>query len=163
MMKEIKVFAVCEDDGGPSYQLRSAADARGAIREVFDSLDREAFYLFVMDARNRIVARHLVSLGSLTGSIVHPREVFKAVVADPAPEQYGGDVGRIVFQQAIRNNAAAVLFAHNHPSGDPTPSPEDIQITKQLVEAGKILGIKVLDHIIVGENRNFSFEEEELL
>ena len=83
-----------------------------------------------------------VSEGSLTSSIVHPREVFRPAVLEAA---------------------AGVLFVHNHPSGEPSPSREDIEITRRLVESGKILGIRVLDHIIVGEYRYFSFTDNGML
>ncbi|HBI22903.1 MAG TPA: hypothetical protein DDX84_01525, partial [Nitrospiraceae bacterium] len=84
----------------------------------------------------------VVSMGCLTSSIVHPREVYI---------------------QAIKNSAASVIFLHNHPSGDPSPSPEDVEITKRLVAAGDILGIKVLDHIIIGEGEYLSFADKGLL
>ena len=83
-----------------------------------------------------------VSIGDLSSSIVHPREVFL---------------------EAIRHSAASLIVAHNHPSGDPTPSPEDIQVTRRLVEAGDILGIDVLDHIILGDNRWISLKERGLM
>lgn len=101
--------------------------------------DREYFVALLLDGKNRITALHLVSQGSLNQSIVHPRETFKA---------------------AILANSAAVILAHNHPTGDLTPSSEDIAITRRLKEAGDLLGIRVLDHIIVdtdnGDSRSFS-------
>ena len=96
----------------------------------------------MLDGKNRIVSCNTVSVGSINQSIVHPREVFKS---------------------AILANSTAVLLAHNHPTGDPVPSPEDIQITRRLKEAGDVLGIKVLDHIIVGEDCYLSFVERGLL
>jgi DNA repair protein RadC len=93
--------------------------------------NREVFLALLLDAKNRLLRDVRISEGSLTASIVHPREVFSAVV---------------------RESAAAVLFVHNHPSGDPTPSPEDIQITKRLVAAGELLGVRVLDHIVIGHD-----------
>ncbi len=83
-----------------------------------------------LNTKNNITGINVVSIGSLNSSLVHPREVFKA---------------------AILGNAAAIILAHNHPSGDPSPSPEDLEITRRLVEAGKILGIEVLDHVIIGD------------
>jgi DNA repair protein RadC len=101
--------------------------------------DRECFVALLLDSKNRITALHLVSQGSLNQSIVHPRETFKA---------------------AILANAAAVILAHNHPTGDLTPSSEDIAITRRLKDAGELLGIQVLDHIIVdtdsGDSRAFT-------
>ncbi len=96
----------------------------------------------MLDGKNRIFADYLVSEGCLTSSIVHPREVYI---------------------QAIRNSAASVIFLHNHPSGDPSPSPEDVDITKRLVAAGELIGIKVLDHIIMGEREYVSFADKGLL
>lgn len=84
----------------------------------------------MLDVKNRVIGIHTVSIGNLNSAIVSPREVFKA---------------------AILANAASIIVGHNHPSGDVTPSPEDIQVTTTLQQAGKLLGIEVLDHIIVGE------------
>ena len=94
---------------------------------------RETFVAMLLDAKNRLIRDVTISQGSLTQSIVHPREVF---------------------EPAIRDSAASVIFAHNHPSGDPTPSSEDIAVTGQLREAGRILGINVLDHLIIGKPSN---------
>jgi DNA repair protein RadC len=103
---------------------------------------KELFLSLLLDGKNRITRKVQVSEGSLNQSIVHPREVF-------AP--------------AVRESAAAVIFVHNHPSGDPAPSREDREITRRLKEAGEILGIKVLDHIIIGDGSYFSFVESGLL
>lgn len=92
-------------------------------------LVQEAFHVISVDSKNRMLNRHMVSLGILDTALVHPREVFRA---------------------AIQDSAAAVLLVHNHPSGDPTPSAEDVRITRQLVDASKIIGIKVLDHVVIG-------------
>ena len=103
---------------------------------------KELFLILLLDGKNRITRKVQVSEGSLNQSIVHPREVF-------AP--------------AVRESAAAVIFIHNHPSGDPSPSREDREITRRLKEAGDILGIKVLDHIIIGDGSYFSFVESGIL
>ena len=103
---------------------------------------KEMFLTLHLDGKNRIVAIDLVSIGSLNQSIVHPREVFKT---------------------ALLSNAAALILVHQHPTGDPTPSSEDIAITRRLREAGEILGLKVLDHIIVGDGEYISFVERGLL
>lgn len=103
---------------------------------------KELFLALLLDGKNRITRKVQVSEGSLNQSIVHPREVF-------AP--------------AVRESAAAVIFIHNHPSGDPAPSREDREITNRLKEAGEILGIKVLDHIIIGDGAYYSFVESGLL
>ena len=113
--------------------------------EMFKGLreeSKEHFICLHLDAKNRIACKETVSIGSLNQSIVHPREVFKT---------------------ALLSNAAAVIFIHNHPSGDPTPSTEDKAITKRLHEAGDIIGIKVLDHIIIGDDNYFSFVEGGLM
>lgn len=103
---------------------------------------KELFLTLLLDGKNRITRKVQVSEGSLNQSIVHPREVF-------AP--------------AVRESAAAVIFIHNHPSGDPNPSREDREITRRLKEAGEILGIRVLDHIIIGDGSYFSFVESGIL
>ena len=102
----------------------------------------EHFCIFCLNTKNKIVGVHTISIGSLNASIVHPREVFKA---------------------AMLNNASAIICLHNHPSGDPEPSREDIETTRRLVEAGEILGIRVLDHIIIGEERYLSMGEKGLM
>lgn len=103
---------------------------------------KELFVLLMLDGKNRLIERVDVSEGTLTSSLVHPREVFRP---------------------AIRSSAAGVIFAHNHPSGDPTPSKEDIQITERLVDAGEILGIEVLDHVIIGDDGYRSFDDLDLV
>lgn len=95
--------------------------------------------MFVLNTKNHVLAQETLSMGSLNASIVHPREVFRA---------------------AIKRSSASIVCVHNHPSGDPTPSPEDIQLTHRLVEAGTIIGIEVLDHVIIGDQRFISLKEE---
>ena len=158
-MREIKVFMVCE--GSDPVVVRDAIGVYDAMREELSGLDREVFYTICLSARNEIIGRHLVSIGSLTGSIVHPRETFKPAVAPEVTEIPDlTEEKREIYRKAIRNNAAAVIFVHTHPSGNPTPSTEDIQITKQLVEAGKILGIRVLDHLIIASGQDYGAETE---
>jgi len=99
---------------------------------------REIFIELCLDTKNQIIKQETISIGSLNANVVHPREVFKT---------------------AIRESAAHIIVAHNHPSGDPTPSREDIEITKKLVETGNIMGITVLDHVIIGDGRHFSMKE----
>ena len=124
-------------------QIRSAADASRMLATYLADVDREHFVVLLLDQKNRCLGIHTVSMGSLTASIVHPREVFKA---------------------AILANAATILCGHNHPSGDPQPSQEDRAITHRLAEAGKLLGINMLDHIIIGSaGQYFSFADEGLL
>lgn len=118
-----------------------------APRQVFETFSflmketKEMFLTLHLDGKNRIICMDLVSIGSLNQSIVHPREVFKT---------------------ACLSNAAAIILVHQHPTGDPTPSSEDIAITRRMKEAGEIMGIKALDHIIVGESY-LSFVEAGLL
>ncbi len=103
---------------------------------------KEHFVIFFLDARNQEIKREIISVGSLNANLVHPREVF---------------------EPAVKHLAAQVILAHNHPSGDPEPSEDDLEITKRLVEAGKILGIEVIDHIIVAKNDFLSFKEKGLI
>ena len=103
----------------------------------------ESFYIFTLDTKNKINGIFEVSKGSLNSSIVHPREVFK---------------------RALLQNANSIILLHNHPSSDPTPSKEDIDITNRLIEAGDLLGIRVLDHLVVGDQSNYiSFKEKTLM
>jgi len=106
--------------------------------------DREHFVVLLLDGKHQVIGINTVSTGSLTASIVHQRELFKP---------------------AILTNCAAVIMAHNHPSGDPTPSPEDSALTKRTVESGALLGIPVLDHVIIGDgtDRYFSFADHGML
>jgi len=99
---------------------------------------QEVFGVLILNTKHKIVAVHEVSRGTLNNSIIHPREVFKP---------------------AVLHNAAAIICFHNHPSGDTEPSKDDIEATKRLIEAGKIMGIEILDHIIVGDDRYVSLKE----
>src|SRR5262244_3646933 len=129
----------------PCYdqQIRSSADASRLLHTYLADVDREHFVIILLNQKNHVIGINTVSVGSLTASIVHPRECFKP---------------------AILSNAAAIICGHNHPSGDCQPSREDRALTTRLVEAGKLLGISVLDHVIIGgEGRYFSFADEGLL
>ena len=117
--------------------------------QVFEHLDyefrdrrKEYFMALLLDGKNRIIRRAQISEGSLNQSIVHPREVFNV---------------------AVRESAAALILLHNHPTGDPTPSPEDLEVTRRLCEAGELMGIKVLDHIIIGDGSFYSFSERGIM
>ena len=112
-------------------RIGSPQDVFNAVHEFLKDADREYFLILTLNTKNNITGVNVVSIGSLSSSLVHPREVFKA---------------------AVLSNAAAIILVHNHPSLDPTPSPEDFKITRRLVEAGKILGIEVLDHVIIGDH-----------
>lgn len=119
--------------------VRSPQDAADLIMEHLRYLDREVMRLIILDTKNQVIASPTVSVGTLNASMVHPREIFK---------------------ECIRRSAASLIVVHNHPSGDPSPSTEDIQVTERLRRAGEILGIDVLDHIIIGDNRFVSMKEE---
>jgi DNA repair protein RadC len=124
-------------------QIRSSADASTLLHTYLADVDREHFVVILLNQKNRVIGIHTVSIGSLTASVVHPREVFKP---------------------AILSNCASLVLAHNHPSTDCQPSKEDRAITARLVEAGRLLGISVLDHVIIGgDGRYFSFADENLL
>jgi len=119
--------------------FRCAAEVFERYRFRFASSPVEVFLAVLLDVKHRPVREERVSVGVLDGSLIHPREVFAA---------------------AVRERAAAVILLHNHPSGDPGPSPEDREVTRRLRNAGEILGIPVLDHVIVGDRAFFSFREE---
>lgn len=101
--------------------------------------DREVFFVMCLNTKNKIVAVHRCHVGAINSSVVHPREVFKA---------------------AILNNSASIVVSHQHPSGDPTPSQEDIHVTRRLAESGKMLGIEVLDSIVAGDDTFVSLKEK---
>ena len=103
---------------------------------------KEHFVALLLSTKNHVIARVIISVGSLNASIVHPRELFR---------------------EAISYSAAAVILVHNHPSGDPTPSQEDISLTKQLIAAGNLLSISVLDHVIIGDGKYVSFKEKGII
>ena len=128
----------------PIAQIRSSRDARDLLTLYLGDTDREHFVVLLLDQKNKLIGIHTVSTGSLSASVVHPREVFKA---------------------CILSNAAAFVAGHNHPSGDPQPSREDRALTTRLHDAGKLLGIAMLDHVIIGDGTEtyFSFADEGLL
>jgi DNA repair protein RadC len=110
--------------------IRSPADVYAHFRGRLPQLGREAFWMLLLDGRNRVRDELCVSEGTLTATLVHPREVFGP---------------------ALRGAAAAVILVHNHPSGDPTPSAEDVQLTDRMIQAGELVGIRVLDHVVVAQ------------
>ncbi|HHW42616.1 MAG TPA: DNA repair protein RadC [Desulfotomaculum sp.] len=122
--------------------IRSPEDAAGVVMKEMRYLDREHFFALLLNTKNRVIARELISIGTLNSSTVHPRELFKS---------------------AIRRSAAAVILVHNHPSGDPEPSRQDQDVTRRLQEAGQIVGIEVLDHIIIGDGKFVSFKARGLI
>jgi len=128
-----------EDSGLPIVQtVNDVALQVGYIRDK----SREHFIAIYLNARNELIFRKHIFIGTLNASLVHPREIFK---------------------EALEHNAASVILVHNHPSGDPTPSEDDLEITKRIVEAGKIMGIDILDHIIISKNKILSFKSKGLI
>ena len=126
---------------GRARQVRTPADVATLLLSEMSMLEREVFAVVILDTRNRVLRHQTLYQGSLNQSQVRVAEVF---------------------QEAIRRNAAAIIVAHNHPSGDPSPSPEDIAVTRDLVSAGKLLGIDVLDHLVIGRARWVSLRERGL-
>ncbi|BCA35673.1 DNA repair protein RadC [Bacillus thuringiensis] len=120
-------------------RVKSPEDASLLFKQFLDGADREYFIVLCLDIKNQPTAINVCHIGSLNSSIVHPREVLKP---------------------AIISNAASIIVAHNHPSNDPTPSREDLEVTKRLMEAGKVVGIDVLDHLIVCEESFISLKEK---
>jgi len=125
----------------PKITVKSPEDAIKAAKSQLKGKKKEHFLVLCLDTRNHLIKTVEVSIGSLDSSLAHPREVFK---------------------EAISSCAASVIFMHNHPSGDPTPSEDDIKITKRLVEAGGIIGIDVLDHIIICDKDHLSMKARNL-
>ena len=123
-------------------QVRSPADAAAVLAEYFSDRDREEFVVAFTDTGGTLTGLHVASVGGLAASIVEPRQVFKA---------------------AVLANAAALIVAHNHPSGNPEPSREDVAVTRQLVEAGKVMGIPVHDHLIITDHGHTSLAERGLM
>jgi DNA repair protein RadC len=119
-------------------QIRSARDAAELLVPEFGSRPVEQFGVMLLDTKHRVLRTTLLSVGTLDASIMHPREVFR---------------------EAVAGGAAAIVVFHNHPSGDPTPSGDDVALTRRLVSAGQLMGITVLDHVIVAENRFASLQE----
>ncbi|MBO8177510.1 MAG: DNA repair protein RadC [Bacillus sp. (in: Bacteria)] len=121
------------------YVIRSPEDGAKYVMEELRFLSQEHFVCLYLNTKNQVMHKQTVFIGSLNASIVHPREVFK---------------------EALRRSAASLICVHNHPSGDPTPSREDIEVTRRLVECGQMLGIEVLDHLIIGEKKYVSLKEK---
>jgi DNA repair protein RadC len=136
--QKIKIEVVKESSPKEAPQVANSRSVFDMMYEEASKQDRECFWVIPLTGKNHIIGINLVSMGCLTSSIIHPREVFKS---------------------AILANAANIILVHNHPSGDPTPSHDDKEVTKRLKDAGDILGIKVLDHIIVGGKRYSSLED----
>ncbi|KKG15937.1 DNA repair protein RadC [Methanosarcina sp. 2.H.T.1A.6] len=123
----------------PKRKICSPKDVYTLMYPKMREQKKEKFITLYLDTKNQILKEEVVSIGSLNASIVHPREVFKS---------------------ALLESSASVIMVHNHPSGDPSPSREDIMVTEKLVEGGKLLGIDILDHIIIGDGRYVSLKDE---
>ncbi|WP_373892967.1 RadC family protein [Virgibacillus natechei] len=121
------------------YIVRSPEDGADYVMEEMRSLNQEHFVVLFLNTKNQIIHRQTIFIGSLNSSIVHPREVYR---------------------EAVKRSAASIIVAHNHPSGDPSPSQEDIHVTRRLVESGKMIGIELLDHLIIGDRKFISLKEK---
>lgn len=120
------------------YAIRSPQDAASLLMADMSSLKQENFVALFLNVKNQVIHQQTIFIGSLNASIVHPREIFR---------------------EAVKRSAASIICAHNHPSGNPNPSPEDIEVTQRLTEAGKIMGIEMLDHVIIGDHQFVSLKE----
>src|SRR5690625_1070645 len=121
------------------YVVRSPKDGADYVMEEMRGLHQEHFVVLFLNTKNQIIHRQTIFIGSLNASIVHPREVYR---------------------EAVKRSAASIICAHNHPSGDPSPSQEDIHVTRRLVESGKMIGIEVLDHLVIGDRKYVSLKEK---
>nr|WP_029191197.1 DNA repair protein RadC [Ornithinibacillus scapharcae] len=121
------------------YVIRSPEDGADYLMEELRNLNQEHFVVIFLNTKNQIIHRQTIFIGSLNASIVHPREVYR---------------------EAVKRSAASIIVAHNHPSGDPTPSQEDIHVTRRLAESGKMIGIELLDHLVIGDRKFVSLKEK---
>ena len=121
------------------FTIRSPSDAATYLMPDMTSLTQEHFVTLFLNVKNQILHKQTIFMGSLNASIVHPREIFR---------------------EAVKRSAASIICAHNHPSGSPSPSTEDIGVTKRLMEAGKLMGIELLDHVIIGDHQFISLKEK---
>ncbi len=138
-----RVFTKSEiAEGAKQKEIASAQEVYKLIKSKISNYTKEHLVVLSFDTRNKFLGMDTISVGTLNANLIHPRETFDA---------------------AIRRHAAHIIVAHNHPSGNPEPSEDDLEITKRLVESGKILGIEVTDHIIVTKNDFFSFKEKKLI
>jgi DNA repair protein RadC len=142
-LRELTIrYSVKKDGDGQAVivgrSITSPRDSAAALVALLQDEPTEVFAILCLTTKYRVIAYHEVSRGTLDSTLVHPREVFKA---------------------ALLANAAAIIVCHNHPSGDPTPTVDDIEVTRRLAETGQVVGIEVLDHIVVGDGRYYSFKE----
>lgn len=137
LSKRLKAFR-----SGEQFKISEPKDAASLVMEEMRYLKEEHLKVIMLNTKNIVIGSKDVSVGSLNSSIVHPREIFL---------------------EAIKKSSAAIVICHNHPSGDPTPSPEDINVTKRIKECGKLLGIELLDHIVIGNGIYISLKEKNVL
>ncbi len=148
LAKAVTILAALElgrrlqDSRADLHKITSPKDAADYFMDKLRFLRKEHLMTLHLDTKHQVLGEEIVSIGSLNSSIVHPREIFKT---------------------ALKRSAAAIICAHNHPSGDPTPSTEDLEVTKRLVAAGQLLGIELLDHLIIGDNHYISLREEGMI
>lgn len=121
------------------YTIRSPEDAASYLMTDMTSLRQEHVVVLFLNIKNEVLHKQTIFIGSLNSSIIHPREIFR---------------------EAVKRSAASIICAHNHPSGNPAPSPEDIEVTERLEDAGRLLGIELLDHIIIGDHKFISLKEK---
>lgn len=147
--KALKLAAVFEiarrlaaEIPAPAPLVKCPADVAGLLMEEMRYLDREHLKLLILNSKDRVISAETVAVGTLSANQIHPREIFRS---------------------AVKKSAASIILVHNHPSGDPTPSPEDIDETEKIIEAGNIIGIEVLDHIIIGDGQYISLGSEGLI
>ncbi len=136
MFKLAKVLTMPEHD---RYIVRTPQDVFNLLEPDFRHLQKEQFICLFLNTKNHLIFKEIISIGTLNSSCVHPREVFRA---------------------AMKRAAASIICVHNHPSSDPSPSPEDVDMTNRLITAGTIIGIEVLDHIIIGGHRFYSLKDQ---
>jgi DNA repair protein RadC len=146
-LRELTIrYSVKTDAGGQPIcvgrTLRTPAESAAVLTSLLQDEPGEVFGILCLSTKHRVIAYYEVSRGTLDATLVHPRDVFRA---------------------ALMSNTASIILSHNHPSGDASPSADDIHLTRRLVEAGTLLGVDVLDHIIVGDGRYHSFKEAGLI
>lgn len=149
MVKAAEIMAIAEISkrfrsfkSGDDYRISNPKDAADYVMDEMKHLQKEYLRVIMLNTKNMVICSKDVSMGSLNSSIVHPREVYT---------------------EAIKRCSASIIICHNHPSGDPTPSLEDINITKRLAECGKIIGIELIDHIVIGDGTYISLKEKGIL
>ncbi|WP_168118520.1 DNA repair protein RadC [Paenibacillus sp. HB172176] len=142
IVSALKLARILIAPAPPNYKIKKPEDVYKLVEPELRFLKKEHFICLFLNTKSGLIAKETISIGCLNASIVHPREVFRP---------------------AIKRSSASIICVHNHPSGNPDPSPEDVAITKRLVEAGSIIGIDVLDHVVTGHYRFVSLKERGLM